>query len=145
MADKLKNMIRMNEFTVDEKRRNLSDLLNLMGDLEHRQRDLEVEVLNEQRIAALLPGEADLYYGVYAGTVIDRRKRIKESITQMEVKVATARDEMSEAYVELKKYEIAQKNREKKEALEESRREQSILDEVGLNAYRRKSTLLFSP
>jgi flagellar protein FliJ len=139
MADDLKNMIRINEFSVDEKRRNLGELLKLMGDLEQRQRDLETEVANEQRIAGSLPGEADIYYGVYAGTVIDRRERIAESIKQMEVKVATARDEMSEAYVELKKYEIAQKNREKKEALEESRREQSILDEIGLNAHRRKN------
>jgi flagellar FliJ protein len=138
MADGLKNMIRVNEFSVDEKRRNLGELLKLMEDLEQRQQDLEKEVANEQRIASSLPGEADLYYGVYAGTVIDRRERIAESIKQMEVKVVTARDEMGEAYVELKKYEIAQKNRDKKEALEESRREQSILDEIGLNAHRRK-------
>jgi flagellar FliJ protein len=137
VADDLKNMIRINEFSVDEKRRNLGELLKLMGDLEQRQIDLETEVVNEQRIAKSLPGEVDLYYGVYAETVIDRRKRIAESIIQMELRIANARDEMSEAYVELKKYEIAQNNREKKKSLEVSRREQLILDEIGLNVHRR--------
>ena len=110
-----------------------------MGDLEQSQRDLEIEVVNEQRVAASMPGEADICYGIYAQGVIMRRERMAESIIQMEVKVGEARDALSEAYLELKKYEIAQENRDKREALEETRREQSILDEIGINAHRRKA------
>jgi len=139
MAEDLKNLIRIQEFGVDEKRRNLGELLKLMGDLEQRQRDLEIEVVGEQRIAASSPGEADICYGIYAQNVIVRRECMAESIVQMEVKVGEARDAISEAYLDLKKYEIAQENRDKREALEESRREQSILDEIGMNAHRRKA------
>ena len=135
-------MIRVNEFNVDEKRRSLGELLVQMAELEQRQQDLKTEVANEQRIASSLPGEADLYYGVYAETVIDRREHITESIKQMEAKLVVSREELSSAYVELKKYEIAQKNREKKKALEASRREQSILDEIGMNTHRRKAHFL---
>jgi flagellar FliJ protein len=142
MAEDLKNIIRIHEFGVDEKRRDLGELLKLMGDLEQSQRDLVAEVINEQRIAASMPGEADLCYGIYAQNVIIRRERMAESIIQMEVKVGDARDALSEAYMDLKKYEIAQENREKRAALEEGRREQSILDEIGLNAHRRKEHLL---
>ena len=139
MAEDLKNLIRIHEFGVDEKRRDLGELLKLMGDLEQSQRDLEIEVVNEQRVAASMPGEADICYGIYAQGVIMRRERMAESIIQMEVKVGEARDALSEAYLELKKYEIAQENRDKREALEETRREQSILDEIGINAHRRKA------
>ncbi len=139
MAGDLKNMIRIQEFGVDEKRCDLGELLKLMGDLERSQRDLELEVVEEQRIAASMPGEADLCYGIYAQNVIIRRERMAQSLIQMEAKVDEARDALSEAYLDLEKYEIAQENRDKREALEESRREQSILDEIGLNAHRRKA------
>ena len=96
MADDLKNLIRIHEFGVDEKRRDLGELLKLMGDLEQSQRDLEIEVVNEQRVAASMPGEADICYGIYAQGVIMRRERMAESIIQMEVKVGEARDAFSE-------------------------------------------------
>ena len=56
----------------------------------------------------------------------------------MEEQVTEAREKLNDAYRDLKKYEIAQKSRDTREALELVRREQETLDEIGLQGYRRK-------
>ncbi len=138
MAKDLKNLIRLHEWQVDEKRRKVGGLLRLVADLEDQARRLEEELINEQAAAAASPEEAGFLYGNYAETVIERRQRIADSIAKAEEEIAAAQDELREAYRELKKYEIAQENREKREAEEEARRDQMFLDDIGLQNFRRR-------
>ena len=93
----------------------------------------------EQGSAQASPEEAGLFYGSYANAVIERRHQLNESVAQMEVQIAAAREELNTAYRELKKYDVAQQNRDTRETQELERREQKILDELGLEAYRRKT------
>ena len=67
-----------------------------------------------------------------------RREDLNQGILRMEEQVAEAREKLNDAYRDLKKYEIVQESRETREALELARREQETLDEIGLQAYRRK-------
>ena len=138
MAKDLKNLIRLHEWQVDEKRRKVGGLLRLVADLEDQARRLEEELINEQAAAAASPEEAGYLYGNYAETVIERRQRIADSIAKAEEEIAAAQDELKEAYRDLKKYEIAQDNREKREAEEEARRDQNFLDDIGLQNFRRR-------
>lgn len=138
MAKDLQNLIQINEWDVDEKRRKLGELLRLLENLEAQALALEEELVREQQAAFESPGEAGFLYGEYAETVIERRERIRDSIEQMEIAIEEAREELRLAYVELKKYEVAQENRLKKAALEQQRREQAELDNIGLEGYRRK-------
>jgi len=138
MAKDLHNLIQIHEWEVDEKRRKLGELLRLLENLEAQAKALEEEVIREQQAAEQSPEEAGFLYGEYAETVIDRRERIQDSIRQMEVAIEEAREELRLAYVELKKYEVAQENRDKRAALERNRREQAASDDVGLEGYRRK-------
>jgi len=138
VAKDLKNLIRLHEWQVDEKRRKVGGLLRLVADLEDQARRLEEELINEQAAAAASPEEAGFLYGNYAETVIERRQRIADSIAKAEEEIAAAQDELREAYRELKKYEIAQENREKREAEEEARRDQMFLDDIGLQNFRRR-------
>lgn len=137
----LHNLIRLGEWQVDEKRRQLGQLLKVLDDLEERARRLEQELIEEQRVAARDPSGAGYLYGNYAEAVIERRERLKESIARAEAEVARARDELREAYRDLKKYEIAQRNRDQKAAAERARKEQMVLDELGLQGYRTRQTL----
>ena len=137
MAKDLHNLIKINEWDVDEKRRKLGELLRLLDNLEAQARALEEELAREQQTAKESPEEAGFLYGEYAETVIDRRERIQDSIQQMEVAIEEAREELRLAYVELKKYEVAQENRDRRAALEQGRRDQAELDAVGLESYRR--------
>ncbi len=136
MAKDLKAVIRLHEWEVDEKRRKLGELLRLSESLEDQAQRLEEELVREQQTAKESPEEAGLLYGNYAEAVIDRRRRIAESITKTEEEIDDSREILREAYLELKKFEVAQENRDKRAALELARKDQAFLDEVGSQSFR---------
>lgn len=136
MAKNLKGLIRLHKWMVDEKRRKLSDLLKMLAELEEQLRQLEAEVVAEQKAAANAPETAGFLYGNYARRVIERRERLVQSIASMEMQISAAREELNDAYRELKKFQVVQDVRDRREALEAARREQGVLDEIGLTIHR---------
>ena len=138
MAKNLKGLIRLHQWMVDERRRKLGDLLKMLAELEDQSRRLEAEVVDEQKAALNAPETAGFLYGNYARHVIERRERLTKSIASMEAQIASAREELNEAYRELKKFQVAQDVRDRREALEAARRDQNTLDEIGLAMHRRR-------
>ncbi len=138
MAEELHSLIRLHQWGVDEKRRKLAELLRHLADLENQGVRLEEELVQEQQTASASPGEAGYLYGNYAEAVIARRERIAGEVAETEERIAAAREELNEAFRELKKYEIAQENRDKIEARELSLKEQADLDELGIKGFIRK-------
>jgi len=138
LAANIKNLIRLHEWNVDEKRRKLGELLRLKGELEDQMTQLEEDLVRQQQAAAADPTLAGSTYGVFAKQVIQRRENLQNSIDQMDFVIGHAQDELSDAYQELKKYEIVERNRQRRYELEQSRREQIMLDEIALNQHRRK-------
>lgn len=138
MAANIKNLIRLHEWNVDEKRRKLGELLRLQGELEDQIAQLEADLLLQQKAAAADPTLAGITYGAFAQQVILRRENLQDSVRQMEIVIGHAQDELSDAYQELKKYEIVDRNRQRRYELEQSRREQVMLDEIASNQHRRK-------
>ncbi|WES30380.1 flagellar FliJ family protein [Varunaivibrio sulfuroxidans] len=132
------NLIRLGEWNVDEKRRQLSDLLKLMADLERRVRELDDEVEREKFAARSKPSESGMYYGSYIKAALKRRENLMDSLEQMDPVVTAARDELADAFQDLKKVEITQRNRDQREARERDRREQAFLDELGQESHRRR-------
>ena len=131
MAKSLGGLIRLHEWNVDQKRRKLGELFGLLADLEDQAIGLEDEVKREQRAASASPEVAGLLYGNYAMGVIERRRRIAESLAKTEEIEATAREELREAFMILKKFQTAQDNRDRREAEDLNRKEQAVLDEIG--------------
>ncbi|MBC8339388.1 MAG: flagellar export protein FliJ [Rhodospirillales bacterium] len=138
MAKDLHTLIRLNEWTVDERRRELGDVLASLASLEDGLQRLRDELVREQKAVQASPEVAGLFYGNYANAVIDKRHHLDEGIARMEAEVNKARERLDEAYRELKKYEIAHENRIVEETKEADRLEQVELDEMGLNAHRLK-------
>jgi len=139
VARDLHTLIRLREWSVDNARRKLAELLRLVEDLEGQARALEDEIAAEQAVARATPNDAGVVYGAFARAAIKRRERIAASIDQIEEEIAVARDELRDAYRELKKYEIAQDARDLRAAEEEGRRDQAVLDEIGLQGHRRRA------
>ena len=138
MAKSLRSLIRLHDWDVDEKRRVLSEYLGQIAVLEERARKLEESVIKEQKVAAEVPGEAGLYYGNFANLVIQRREQLAEAAAAVEKQIVQARENLRQAYRELKKYETAQANRDARELAESNRREQIDLDEIGIQGFLRK-------
>ncbi len=138
MAQDFTTLIRLNEWTVDERRRELGDVLASLAELESGLQRLREELTKEQGVVQASPEEAGFFYGNYAQAVIERRHHLNAGVARMEEEVAQARDKLNEAYRELKKFEVAQDLRDTLETRELARQEQIDLDELGLQAYRLK-------
>lgn len=133
-----KLLIRLHEREVDEKRKQLAELDRLLDSLKAQVHSLEAELLMEQAKAGGNP-DALMTYEAYAKAVIERRKKLAATISDVELRVGQARDELADAFRELKKYEIAESNFQRRKAMEEARVERIVLDDVAIEGFRRKS------
>ena len=133
-----KILIRLNEREVDEKRKQLAELDRLLDSLKAQAQTLEAELLMEQARAGGDP-DALMTYDAFAHAVIERRKKLAATIADVELRVSQARDELADAFRELKKYEIAEANFQRRRAHEEARIEQITLDDMAIEGFRGKS------
>lgn len=133
----LKTLIRVHQFELDEKRRQLGNLLRFEQSLENR-KILLAQRFKEEEEAAKNDQTAALTFGAYVDWHIDENKRVDRALADARQEIALMRDEIREAYQELKTFEITQENREKREAAELERKNNAVLDEIGLTLCRRK-------
>ena len=130
-------MIRLNKWQLDEKRRNLTDLEKTREDLLQNLANLQEELLAEQKKAAE-SSVVSIAYGSYAQQVMARRVNIVNSIMEIEVSIEDMKDQVADAFKELKKYEVVEQRERERERTEQDRRQQSELDELALNMHRRR-------
>ena len=138
MAEGIETLIRLNDWNVEQKRRKLGDLQRLIEGFEAELKKLEQDLLNEQAAATAAPNEGGFVYGYYAERVIERRAIIQISIQQLEKDTDEAREALSVAYRELKKFETALESRKLRQELELARKDQLDLDEVGIQTFIQK-------
>ena len=139
MAQKgLKTLIRLSKWNVDEKQRVLVALQGREDEILSWIAQLDVQLKEEQRIAAEDSTGVGFSYGNFANAWLDRRKQLFSMLDMIRAEIVRARDELSEAFNELKTYEITQRERDRREQAERDKKEQAFLDEIGLNIHRRK-------
>ena len=129
-------MIRLSKWRLDEKRRELGGLEDMLAGLVGQLAALGRELEAEQ--AAARGGNVISLYGHYAKAVVKRRENLQRSIEEAAVAVEDKKDEVSEAFQDLKRYEIAAERAARREAEEHERRDQAALDEVALAMHRRR-------
>ncbi len=138
MSKGLKTLIRLNKFNVDEKRRVLTALQaredQILADMEAAKDRLH----HEQTVAAGDSTGAGFYYGSYASAYLRRREQMAAQLAAVRQQIVAARDDLAEAYRELKTFEISQANRDTREQEERDRTEQAVMDEIGQTLHRRK-------
>ena len=130
----LATLIRINEWTVDERRRELGSRLKEFDNLQAALDRLEREVIDAQRTAAAHPEMAGFLSGAYADSVIHRREQFQLCLESKEQEITVARERLSDAYRELKKYEVFHEDQQRIEAEEQARKDQAELDQLGLHA-----------
>jgi flagellar export protein FliJ len=142
MAKDFKTLVRMRKWALDEKQRQLGEMLAVLGNLEAEKQALEQAVIAEQKIAAENPELAGFAYGGFANAVIAEREAINKMIAEQEEKIDAFRDEVADAFKELKTAEIAERNRLEAERAEEDKKEQDELDEIGTRSATRDDGLV---
>jgi flagellar export protein FliJ len=140
MAKKLKTLIRLNKWTVDERRRELGQILAREEELKAQLAALEQELLNEQKTAAEDPTLAGFGYGGYAQRYLEHKAQLLRLLHIVAKEILAAQDRLAEAYRELKTVEEVEKNRAKKELAEANLKEQKMLDEMASTRHQRAKT-----
>jgi len=133
-------MIRLHKWQLDEKRRNLVELEKMRDDLKQNLIDIQNELIAEQQKVAESPIVSITYAG-YAQNVMARRVNIVNSMLEIDVSIEEVKDQVAEAFKELKKYEVVEQRERERELAEGRRRQQNDLDELSLNMHRRRASL----
>ena len=139
MAD-LKPLIRLRKYRVEEKQKAMAELFRQAELLEARKRVLLGDVDREEQ-HALASDELDAYitFAAYAARVHKEVENLNQNLKKLDVRIAKAQEDMREAFSEQKKVEIIQRNRDEEEAAKEAQKEANILDDVGIEGFRRRA------
>jgi flagellar FliJ protein len=133
----LDQMLRLQKFTLDEKRRQAADLDALIERLRGDVRRLDEDVARE---IATARGNLELERALpeYREVMAERRERILKSISDLSAELGKLREQIMESFSELKKTEQTIANRQQRQRNAQRRRDQIRADEVGLELHRRK-------
>lgn len=127
-----KSLIQLRRFEVDERRQTVTDIENMIAELQQMVVDLERQIEVEQERA----GVSDINhfaYPTFAKAAIQRRDNLKNSISELEAKLGEARDQLAEAFEELKKVELIEERDAERIRAQSASQEQAELDEIGAN------------
>ena len=133
----LTSVIRVHRWQLDEKRRAMADLESLAERLSLELRRLDEELERERQAVGQGSGSTTDFAN-YLKAVQVRRDHLTESREQVERQIAAASKEIAESYRDLKKYEIAQSDRERSAQLRRRRRETAVFDEIAVTAHNRR-------
>ncbi len=131
------SILRLKRFQVDEMKRKLTTLEEMRADLEKKLADLDETVAREKQRAS----DSDigrLAFPSFLQSIEIRRKNIRTTMKEVETELARQRDVLTDAFQELKSFEIAEEERLRRAAEAEARAGQSRLDELALVRHLRK-------
>ena len=134
-------MIRLSKWQLDDKRRNLADLEKMKAVFLQNLTDLQNELIREQKKVSESP-VVDISYAAYAQQVMVRRLNIVNSMVEIDVSIEDVKDQVAEAFKEVKKYEVVEQRERQRELAERDRRTQTELDEIAINMHRRRNQKL---
>ena len=135
MAD-LKGLIRLRRHELDEKRRELGEL-NAKIEALNAQRETVLQKLEKEKNLSTVDIKAAQSFGQYLNASLNKCKDIDKKVERIMVDVEKATEVVRLAFMEVKKIELAQENREKEAEAVIAKRETATLDEAGLIVHRR--------
>jgi flagellar export protein FliJ len=132
------SLIRITRWNLDEKRQKLAELERLADRLRGDLQRLDEGIAAEQQLAEQ-DEMARRAYPAFLEAELDRRQRLEKSIADVEQEMEAAREEVNEAFRELKKYELAEDNERQRVRKRRARIEQQQTDELGAQLHRRQN------
>jgi flagellar protein FliJ len=138
MAD-LNPLIRVRKHAVEQKQKFLAELYRQAEQLADQKQSM-LRQLEEEREKLKNNNSVEMlkYFGVYTEAVKTRVKDIDEAVEKLNTRINIAREDMREAFAELKKIEITQERREAEEIAELEKRQAQLLDEMAIEGFRRR-------
>jgi flagellar export protein FliJ len=130
-------LIKLRKRALDDLRRKMVSLESQKEQLQQSSAALNKELAYEMQQAKK---QADMsgFFGGFAKRIQKRQEEIADEIRSLDLKITSLNDQITEAFAELKKFEIVQENAKRRADEEERRKETILMDEVAANQHRRK-------
>lgn len=123
------SLIRLKRFQVDEKRRQLAQIESMIAEFNRMADELDDQIRSEQERVGITD-VTHFAYPTFAKAAADRRDNLRNSAHELDDQLQRARDELSEAIEELKKFEQLEERDQQRERTAHEMAEQDQLDEV---------------
>lgn len=127
----LERLVEMVRLDLEQKRRTVNDLEAMRQGFADRIIAIDNEIAHEMSSARTDPLLTD-GLGRFIQTARDRQIRLRESLAEVDRQLDFAREQVTEAFQEKKRYEIVLERRRQERRKAADRREQLRLDEIGL-------------
>lgn len=128
-------LIRLRKFDVDEKRQKVASIEAMIDDFKAMADDLDRQIEAEQKRAGV--DDINHYaYPPFAKAAVQRRDNLMISITDLEMKLEAAQEELQDAMKALKNIEILEERDMARNQAKINREEQAGLDEFAQNMSR---------
>lgn len=131
-------LIRIRKHALEQKQKFLADLYRQAQELEEQKKTMLETLAEERKKVDEMGVEALGYFGHYSEAVRGRVEDIDEALRKLNNRIEVAREDMREAFTEMKKIEITQARRDAEEERLLKKKEDAMLDEVALEGFRRK-------
>ena len=139
MVKRLNSLARLYKFRVEEKQKELGFVTAMIADLELQLGKLEAEIPNEHKVAKNSPQEAGALFGNYLAHYFIRKEQFNHAIAELEEKLVTIQSELQDKFKDYKSIELTINSRINSENLELQKIEQSYIDEIAIENFRRIS------
>ncbi len=135
----LKSLIKLRRHNVDEKQKLLAGLYREVEEIE-RGKNMLIERLRTEREVLDKAGTLEMYayFGRFSQNIQRMLERLNAEKKKLETRIVIAQDDVREAFANMKRVEIVQREREKEERKEQDDKETREMDEIGLDGFRRK-------
>ncbi len=123
------SLIRLKRFHVDEKRRQVAQIETMIAEFERLAADLDQQILAEQERTGI-HDVTHFAYPTFARAAMQRRDNLRTSTEELRAQLLDARDQLAEAFEDLKKFELLDERDSERERVVQAAREQAMLDET---------------
>ncbi len=134
----LLSLIKLRKHNVDEKQKVLAQLYREVETIE-RSKNTLIERLRNERSVLDKHGTIEMYayFGRFSQNIHRMIERLNLERQKLETRISIAQDDVREAFANMKRIQIVQREREKAERKKADAKEVREFDEIGIDAFRR--------
>ena len=130
------SLLRLKRFQVDEKRRQVAQIEAMMDDFHRMADELDQQIAAEQERVGITD-VTHFAYPTFAKAAMQRRDNLRTSADELNVQLEAAREGLTEALEELKKFEQIEERDNAREKAEADQAEQEAMDELAARRHSR--------
>jgi len=133
----LDSLIRVRKHVVEQKQKFLAELYRQAEELQGQKSTMLTQLDEERKTVKEMGVEMLSYFGPYAEAVRTRVEEIDEAMQTLNTRIDIAREDMRNAFAEMKKIELTKEARDAEQEAEINKKESAELDEIGIEGFRR--------